>query len=486
MKKTLLLCFLALSLRVGAQNTFTIEDVIARSQAQSVYAKYVETNREVSYWQYRTFRSNYNPQIKLSSSSNAGALYNNSYSRILQPDGSVQYLQVNQLNPGINVGLEQPISWTGGIISVNSTYSYFKDIQDSYQQWNGQVFSVRLTQPIFAFNPYKWDKQIEPIRYEESKREFAEEMQVVASEAVEQFFEVLRAQVNLEIAQYNLANNDTIYKIENGRYNIGTTSQDKLLQVELQLLRSRQDVAQAQLDQQRSTLRLRSYIGLQSNETFQLVMPQEIPAVKVAEDQALQHARETRSQFLSFERRQTEANAAVARARGSRYQVSLDGGFGLNSVGNDFNELYKDQARQQYVAFTFSIPVVDWGRRKATMETANAQKRLTDFDVERQQITFEQEVVNQVRLFETLKLQIEITKKADEVAFQRYNVAQNRYLIGKIDITNLSIALNEKDDARRSYVEALKSFWVEYFTLRRLTLYDYVEQKYLYNPLAKD
>lgn len=486
MKKTLLICFVMLGLSVSAQNTFTIQDVIARSQAQSVYAKYVETNREVSYWQYRNFRSNYNPQIRLSSSTNAGALYNNSYSRILQPDGSVQYLQVNQLNPGINIGLEQPISWTGGTISVNSTYSYFKDIQDNYQQWNGQVFSVRLTQPIFAFNQYKWDKQIEPIRYEESKREYAEEMQVVASEAVDQFFEVLKAQVNLEIARYNLANNDTIYKIENGRYNIGTTSQDKLLQVELQLLRSRQDVAQAQLDLQRSTLRLRSYIGLQSSEQFQLVLPQEIPTVVVHEDQALQHARESRSQFLSFERRQNEANAAVARARGSRYQVSLDGGFGLNSVGTSFNELYDDQARQQYVAFTFSIPVVDWGRRKATMQTANAQKRLTDFDVERQQITFEQEVVNQVRLFETLKLQIEITRKADEVAFQRYNVAQNRYLIGKIDITNLSIALNEKDDARRSYVEALKSFWIEYFNLRRLTLYDYVEQKYLYNPAAKD
>src|SRR5678816_1961569 len=116
MKKTLLICFMALSLRVVAQNTFTIQDVIARSQAQSVYAKYVETNKEVSYWQYRTYRSNYNPQIRLSSSTNSGALYNNSYSRILQPDGSIQYLQVNQLNPGINVGLEQPISWTGGVI----------------------------------------------------------------------------------------------------------------------------------------------------------------------------------------------------------------------------------------------------------------------------------------------------------------------------------------------------------------------------------
>jgi outer membrane protein TolC len=41
-----------------------------------------------------------------------------------------------------------------------------------------------------------------------------------------------------------------------------------------------------------------------------------------------------------------------------------------------------------------------------------------------------------------LKLQIEITKKADELAQERYMVAQNRYLVGKI--TKLNIALMKK------------------------------------------
>lgn len=485
-KVYLIILPLLISYLAGAQQVFTIKDVIDRSQSQSVYSKYVETNREVSYWDYRSYKSNYNPQIKLSSSSNSFALYNNSYSRILQPDGSVRYLQVNQFNPGVNIGLEQPLLWTGGTISMNSTYNYFKDYEESLQQWNGQVFSVRLRQPLLSFNPLKWDKLIEPIKYEESKRAYAEQMQDVAGQAVNQFFDVLTAQVNLQIAQYNLANNDTIYKIEQGRYNIGTTSLDKLLQVELQLLRSRQDVAKARLDLQKSSLGLRTYLGLTSNETFQVVMPQDIPNVIVGEEQALQHARETRSEYIGFERRKNEANRNVAQARGSRYAVELEGGFGLNSVAPQFNDLYNDQARQQYVNLNFSIPLVDWGRRKSTMQTAEARKKLNDFAVARDEITFEQTVLNQVRQFEMLKLQIEITKKADEVAFERYNVAQNRYLIGKIDITNLNIALNEKDDAKRSYIDALKSFWIEYFNLRRLTLYDYVEQKYLYNPFVKE
>jgi outer membrane protein TolC len=96
------------------------------------------------------------------------------------------------------------------------------------------------------------------------------------------------------------------------------------------------------------------------------------------------------------------------------------------------------------------------------------------------EVVFEQEILTQVRQFEMLRLSIEITKKADEVAQKRYVVAQNRYLIGKIDITNLGIALNEKDVARRSYLDALKSFWTAYFELRRLTLYDFATQSLLY------
>ena len=487
MNKTLfvLLVIICCSQSGRSQNTLAMTDIIERSQSQSPDFKVAETRLENRYWQYRYFRSNYNPQVRLISN-NAGALYNNSFSPVLQPDGSIRYLQINQFNPGVNFALEQPIQWTGGVVSVNSAYNYFNNFVDDNSQWNGSVFNLRLSQPIFSYNQYKWDKRIEPIRYEESKRDYAESMEAIARDAVGYFFDVLQAQVDEQIAKYNLANNDTIYKIEQGRYNIGTTSLDKLLQVELQLLRSQQDVAQARLNLQTSSLRLRTYIGLQNGEGFELRLPEEIPIIVINEDEALRYARETRSAYVAFERRKTEAEASVARARSMRYEVDITGGFGLNSVGNNMSELYQNPARQQFVNLTFNIPLIDWGRRKSLMQSAHANKRLNDYLIAQDEISFEQTILTQVRQFEMLKSQIDITQKSDEVAFERYNVAQNRYLIGKIDITNLNIALKEKDDAKRSYIEALKAYWTAYFELRRLTLFDFASQKYLYNPLTND
>jgi outer membrane protein TolC len=398
----------------------------------------------------------------------------------------LQYIPINQFNPGVNFSLQQPIKATGGQIWVNSIYNYFNDISASSKQWNGTPVNIQLNQPLFSFNQLKWDRVIEPIKYEESKRDYAEGMEQISHDAATLFFTVLQEQVNLQIAKYNLANNDTIYKIEKQRYNIGTTSEDKLLQVELQLLRSRQDAAQANLNLQTASLQLRTFIGLRNGESFQLVIPEKIPEFDVQEDEALELAKKTRSAYIAFERRKTEAERDVAQARGQLYQVAVTASYGLNNVGVGLSDIYQNPSKQQLANITFNVPLVDWGRRKAIMKTAYANKKLQDYIIAQDEITFEQEILTQVRQFEMLRLSLEITQKSDEVALDRYKVSQNRYLIGKIDITNLNIALTEKDNAKRSYIQALKSFWTAFFDLRRLTLYDFANRKFLYDPFSPE
>lgn len=471
---------------VEAQQFLSIEDIIGRAKAQSPASKQAETRKENRYWFYRFYKTNFNPQLRLS-----GQLpYQKAVTQAPNPDGTYNYAKVNQFNSFLNLGLEQPIPWTAGTISVNSSLGYFKNYYWNLfpefprlpEQWSGNVMSIQLTQPIFAYNPLRWDKRTEPLRYEESKREYVEQMELISREAVTRFFNVLQQQIGLQISQFNVANNDTIYKIEQGRYNIGTTSQDKLLQVELQLLSSRQAVAQANLQLETARLQLRSYIGLNNEDQIQLVLPEIIPTFDVDVEEALEYARKNRASYLALERRRIEADREVAQARGQRWQTQLTAGYGLNNNGIVMNDIYQNPTEQQQFNLTLSVPVLDWGRNKSRMRTAMANKKFNDYVIAQDEVIYDQEVMTQVRQFEMLRLQIEITKKSDEVATQRYIVAQNRYLIGKIDITNLNIALNEKDNAKRSYIQALKDFWTAYYDLRRLTLYDFSQKKLLYTP----
>lgn len=464
---------------VSAQTTYNLSQVIEMAKQQSPFSKQAETRKENRYWQFRFYKSNYNPQLRLS-----GNLpdYNQDYVQNRLDDGTIAFQQREQTTGSANLGLSQPIFFTGGNLSVNSSLNRYDDFLYDIESYNTTVVNIQLNQPLFGFNALRWDRKTEPLRYEESRREYVEEMELISREATDRFFSVLDAQINLQIAQFNLANNDTIYKIEQGRYNIGTTTKDKLLQAELQLLRSRQDVTSAKINLQNAKLDLRSYIGLQT-EDFTLLLPEEIPQMShLSVEQAVQRAKDNRADYIAFTRRKIEAEREVAEARGQRFQANLSASFGLNKQASTLDQSYDDPLQQQRVNVSFNVPVLDWGRNRAMMKTAHANKRLNDYVIAQDEVNFEQEIITQVRQFDVLLSQIEITKKSDEVAQERYMVSQNRYLIGKIDITNLNIALTEKDEAKRSYLTALRSFWTSYFGLRGLTLYDFSTNQLLYTP----
>lgn len=463
----------------GQTARYTLEDVLTMAKSQSPFSKQAETRKENRFWQYRFYKSNYNPQLRLSGNIPA---YNQDYVQNRLDDGTIAFQQREQTTGAAGLSLFQPIFFTGGNISVNSNLNRYNDFLYDIESWNSTIVNIQLDQPLLNFNSLKWDRKTEPLRYEESRRDFVEEMEFISREATDRFFSVLDAQINLQIAEFNLANNDTIYKIEQGRYNIGTTPKDKLLQAELQLLRSQQDVTAAKISLQNNKLDLRSFIGLKEADEFTLTLPEEIPVMVIPVEEAIRYARLNRADYVAFERRKIEAEREVAQARGQRFQANLSASFGLNNQAPTLDQSYVDPLRQQRINLSFNVPVLDWGRNKARMKTAYANQKLNDYVIAQDEVNFEQAIVTQVSQFDVLMSQIEITKKSDQVAQERYMVSQNRYLIGKIDITNLNIALTEKDTAKRGYLNALRLFWTSYYELRRLTLYDFSTKELLYHP----
>jgi outer membrane protein TolC len=465
------------SLEIKAQKTYTLQDVIAIAKSQSPAFKRAETIKENRYWQYRVYKSSFVPQLSLS-----GTLpnFNRSVTPITQEDGSTEYRSVFNSNSDVSLNLEQQIGLTGGTIFMNSTVNRFDDFERNNFRYGGDPLSIGFIQPLFSFNQLKWDKQIEPLKYEESQREYVEEFEQISKDASELFFNLLSAQVSLEIAQKNLGNNDTIYKIAQGRYDLGKIPENELLQLELSLMNSRQSVAQANLDLETTQLALKAYLGLKNDEKLDLIVPEYIPEFSIDPDLALQEALNNRQEAIAFKRRLLEADREVDRAQGETgLNMDLYGSFGLTNQSEELPAIYQTPENQQRIRLGFSIPIVDWGRQKSRVKTAAANYQLVQYTVEQEKVNFEQEVYTQVKTLEMLRDQVAITQKADDISQRRYNIAKNRYLIGKISITDLSIALTEKDQAKRDYINSLGNFWKAYFNLRQLTLYDFRENRRL-------
>jgi outer membrane protein TolC len=458
-------------LRASAQpSVYTLTDLLHISLKQSAQARIAETRKKNRYWQYRAFRANYNPTIQF-----GGSLpdFNQDYIQNLLDDGSLIYQQRRRTNPSAGLSLQQPLVWTGGNLSVNSHLNWFQDYLNDFSQWSGTAINIRYQQPLFGFNPLRWDRLTEPLRYEESTREYVQETEVVARNLIDYYFNVLEFQNNLELARFNLAATDTTYRIARQRYELGTLNKDQLLQAELQFIRAQQEEATARIGLENARVQLRLFAGLADTSAFTLTLPEQMPALNVNVNHALAMARQNRADFIAFERRRLEADREVARARAQRNQVTLTASFGITGSNNRFNELYNNTLSEQRINIGLNIPVVDWGRSKAQIQTALAGKQLTEYLIELDEIKFEQEIITLVNQLTALKYQVQLSQRAAGLAQQRYQAAQERYRNDKLTLTELTQALNEKDTAARSYVQALRNYWAACYDLRRLTLYDF-------------
>ena len=119
------------------------------------------------------------------------------------------------------------------------------------------------------------------------------------------------------------------------------------------------------------------------------------------------------------------------------------------------------------------IPLVQWGARKEGIQAAQFDKErvASTAAVTRENTALEAHFA--VLQLDQAKRSLPLSATADTVAAKRFEVAYNRYVIGRIGIDNLYIAQNEKDQARTQLAQALRQYWQAYYQLRRLTLFDF-------------
>lgn len=451
----------------------TLQQVINIALGQSAVAKQTLTTRDKSYWEWRTYQANYRPQLGLQ-----GTLpgFSRAVTPVVQPDGTTDFRAVRINNSNLAMTVTQNIGLTGGQLFVASEVQRFDDFNGRLKRYNNQPVAIGLTQPIGMFNSLKWARQIEPLRYQESQRQYVEEREAIAQRITELYFDVLQQQVNAEVASQNVRANEELLRIGKERYQLGRLSQSDLLRLELNLLNARQAMAQGQLDAENAGVSLQSYTGLRAQEQ-RLSIPAAAPRLIVPAELALAQARQNRSVVLAFQRRLLQAEREVALARGTTgLQASLSANLGyVNQAGNLW-DTYAALQNQQQVRLTFSLPLVDWGKQRSIVKTAELTRQQAQTDIAQEEATFEQNVQVQASQLSTLSQQLDLAARADSLAQQRYDIAQATYKVGRISLTDLTIASNEKDQARRAYILALRAAWVAHYRIRALTLYDFERQ----------
>jgi outer membrane protein TolC len=463
------------TLTVVCQQEITLEEAIKISQKNSPDYKALLNQNQGSYWIYRNFKAGFLPQLRLDATL---PQYLNSVNRLTNDAGQDIFVRSNQSRLEGNLSLNQNIALTGGTISLSSQLERVDVFGDNPTTGFAVIpFSINYRQNSLFYNQFKWDKRIEPLLFEEARRGFIESMEQISLNTARRYFALLKAQVQTRIAKSNLSNQDTLFQISKGRFEMGKIAENDLLQIELSVLNSKNDVTTNEINFKGSSQNLSRYLNLDT-ENILLEVPKELSIFTVTVEKALEEAKSNRKAVIEFRRKRLQAERDLAEVKGSnRLQMSLNANFGISQQGPIFDNLFQNFNQQQNVSLSLGIPILDWGVSKSRRKLVEANKDLINTNVEQDEQEFEQEIYLHVLNWQNQRNFLETAKKAQEIAVKRYEITKKRLVLGKITITDLNIALQEQDRSILQYLNSLEKFWLDYYTLRRLTLYDFIENK---------
>ncbi len=459
-----------------------LKEVVELAQSDAPDALLASTRWKRNYWTHQSFLADYKPNILFSA--NTLPLFNRSIEGVTQPGGQILYVERAYMNNSMNVGLTQSVAATGGTVFLNTGLSrldvFATEGNPATRSYLSNPINFGFVQPLFQFNSMKWERKIEPLRYQESEKLYSEQMESVANQAAQYFFNLLISQLDAQAAIRDKANADTLLVLSNGRFEVGKIAETDLLQVELNAMQAETRLAAAQLEMQTNAEQLRDFLDLQGDIEFDLVPPYDLPVVVINEEEALAYALKNRSNVVNFDRRLIEATMGVQQAKGENgIRASVQGNFGLTQTGPDLNYVYQDLIDQEVVTVGVAIPIADWGKSKARREVALANLDLEQRQVDQERENFKRTVVLRAQQFDLVRRNAEIAERYQDAARKRYEITYQRYLIGKISITDLNLALADQENSRRAYLQAVRDFWMALYELRGLTLYDFAESKSL-------
>ena len=456
----------------------TLEEVIKLAEDQSPNALMAKHRFRSSYWQYRTYVAQYRPALTLTGTTPD---YSTAYTRVWNSqDGEYDYVSTNILQTIGSLSLLQNIGFTGGTIALQSDLTLETNFEkdDERNKYITAPLSVRFVQPLFRYNSLRWEKKTEPLKYEAAKKTFLSNIETVHTDAVRQFFNLALAQINKQIAETNYLNADTLFRMAQGRYQLGTIAEDELLQMQLSWLNSETSRKEADMNLKDREIRLRSFLGFNENIRLELILPGEVPDLQVDVREVLDLAHANNPTMLNQQLTLLTAQSSLAQAKAEKgLNANLIASFGLRDQDPVFANAYSESNRQQTVRLGITLPILDWGLGRGRFQMAKSSLELAEVQSRLSQIDFDQNLTLDVEQFNLQSNQVAIAAKSDTVAARMYEVTKARFLIGKISVLELNNADTRKDTNRRAYVQALQNYWTYFFNMRNLALYDFLNRK---------
>ncbi|MDR1153122.1 MAG: TolC family protein [Bacteroidales bacterium] len=383
------------------------------------------------------------------------------------------------LNSNGTFQVEQPILWTDGTLSLinllgwQDNHSEIEGISNNNRAFSNNLY-LQLSQPVFTYNRRKMAlKQIE-YDYENANISYALQRLSTEQQITEQFYAVYMAQSNLQTGKEELANAEQSYDIIRNKVESDLAARDELFQAELNLATAQSTTDERKVSLENAKDRLKQSLGMLLDENVAVIAEINIEPVKVNQQKAIDHGLASRLELRQREIQSAELDFQMTRTKAlNEFKGNITLSYGLIGDHSTFGHIYDNPTQNPRVAINFTIPIFDWGEKKARIRAQEAAQKVNRLDYQQNRADIELNIRQVCRSLENLWTQIKIAEQNVRNAQLTYDLNLTRYREGDINGMQISQFQTQLSTKKVAYTQALINYKIELLNLKILSLYDF-------------
>ena len=403
-----------------------------------------------------------------------------SYSQSRQFDSRYSDWYTNRsLSSSGTFSISQPIIWTDATLSLNNSLSWQNNESTVGGKTNtNRAFSnslyLSLNQPVFTYNRTKMNMRQIEMNYENARISYALQRLNVERNITSQFYSLFMSQQNLAISESELENAERNFNIIKDKVEADLTTKDEYYQAELNLAQSRSSLENQRVSLENAKDNFKQVLGIPLEEDIVVVCDIEAEPVIVDFDKALESALTTRLELRQrqISREQQEMSMIQVKDNDS-FSGNISLSLGIMGDDPEFNHVYDNPTNNPRVSVSFSVPLYDWGARKARIKAAEIERNMFELSAEEELKSIEMNVRSTCRSLDNLVGQISIAEQSQRNAQLTYDLNEERYRNGELTGLQMNQFQNQLSNSKMSYTQAIINYKVQLLNIKILTLYDF-------------
>jgi outer membrane protein TolC len=373
--------------------------------------------------------------------------------------------------------VSQPILLTDGTLSLNNEFGWQKSLSDANNSESKVFYNnlyLNLNQPLFTYNRLKLQLKELELNFENANISYAIQRLNLEKNVTQYFYNVYMAQMNLTIAKEELQNTQKSYDIIKNKVEAGLAAKEELYQAELNLATSKSTVQDQEVTLENYKDQLKLYLGMDLFEDILILADVAANPVKVNMDQAIQNGLKSRMELRQREIDIETSQFEMIQTRAlNEFEGELNLRLGITGDNRNVAKVYNNPTQSPSVALSFSVPLFDWGEKKARIAAQEAAIQSEELNYEDQQKEIIIGVRQAYRNLQNQVNQIEIAKQNEVNAQLTYEINLERYENGDLTGMDLNLYQTQLSEKKIAYAQALINYKIELLNLKIQSLFDF-------------